>query len=70
MDKNIRKEIYRRVFNEKHALDIKLEKLRHFIKSDNFKNIEEEQKELLVRQLHAMDMYDSILEERLEYLSN
>ena len=70
MDKNIRKEIYRRVFNEKHALDIKHEKLRHFIKSDNFKNIEEEQKELLVRQLHAMDMYDSILEERLEYLSN
>lgn len=54
-----------RLQTEKFELDFKLEKLRVFLKTDDFKNLVDLQRELLLLQESAMSKYSDILSMRL-----
>lgn len=68
MDKNVRKQVFTNIFNEKRSLDGKIQKLESFIESDEFKLIHRVQQSLLIAQYEAMLNYSSILEKRLNTL--
>lgn len=56
-----------RVFEEKEALDIKIEALSKFIlESPIFNNLPEDERKRLVRQSTCMKEYSGILNERIE----
>lgn len=56
---------YDRLLEEKAQLDEKIEKLECFVNSDNFKELDETNKNLLNIQLPAMKTYSNILETRI-----
>ncbi|AMD85442.1 hypothetical protein SAMN05444369_11016 [Capnocytophaga haemolytica] len=68
MDKNVRKQVFTNIFNEKRSLDGKIQKLENFIESNGFKLIDRTQQSLLIAQYEAMLNYSSILEKRLDTL--
>lgn len=59
-----------RLFEEYKDLSSRIKKLRVFIESSNFSEIDSRQQELLKDQLEVMDRYLNILSIRLELLNN
>jgi hypothetical protein len=57
-----------RLIDEKQQLDEKIEKLKSFMRSENFQKIEAVQMSLLNAQIFAMSTYRQILTERLAWL--
>lgn len=55
-----------RVVDEKHELDVKLEKLRLFFSTSIFNNIDSDEQDRLNRQEVMMTQYSKILGERIE----
>lgn len=58
-----------RLIEEKSQLEDKIERLESFTLSDNFKNVEDFQKSLLIVQLQSMKTYNYVLSERIKWLS-
>jgi len=54
-----------RLVNEQFELQEKINKLKPFIESENFKKVDEYQQKLLKEQVDVMDNYNQILIERL-----
>ena len=54
-----------RLVNEQFDLQEKISKLKPFIESENFKNVDDSQQKLLKEQVEVMDRYNNILVERL-----
>ena len=57
-----------RLINEQFDLQEKISKLKHFIESENFKNVDDSQQKLLKEQVEVMERYNDILVERLSLL--
>ena len=57
-----------RLVNEQFDLQEKISKLKPFIESENFKNVDDSQQKLLKEQVEVMDRYNNILVERLSLL--
>lgn len=57
-----------RLVNEQFDLQEKISKLKHFIESENFKNVDDSQQKLLKEQVEVMERYNDILVERLSLL--
>ena len=57
-----------RLVNEQFDLQEKISKLKPFIESENFKNVDDSQQKLLKEQVEVMDRYNSVLVERLSLL--
>ena len=57
-----------RLINEQFDLQEKISKLKPFIESENFNNVDASQQKLLSDQLDVMERYNSILVERLSLL--
>lgn len=55
-----------RLINERDELEVKVNKLRNFVNSKTFDHVSEKQKGLLKEQLHHMQCYLDILNDRLE----
>jgi len=55
-----------RLINERDELEVKVNKLRTFVNSKTFDHVSEKQKGLLREQLHHMQCYLDILNDRLE----
>lgn len=62
-------EVRDRVIEEQDQLRIKINKLGQFIYSDAIKDLDYDEVLLLKKQLEAMEYYDSILTDRLNYES-
>lgn len=54
-----------RLINEQFELQEKINKLKPFIESENFKKVDKYQQKLLKEQVDVMDKYNQILIERL-----
>jgi len=59
-----------RILEEKAQLDERLLKLKSFIESDAFKQIDPVQQDLLIIQKRAMETYSSCLDARITRISN
>ena len=57
-----------RLVNEQFDLQEKISKLKPFIESENFKNVDDSQQKLLKEQVEVMDRYNNVLVERLSLL--
>ena len=57
-----------RLINEQFDLQEKIGKLKSFVESENFKNVDDSQQKLLKEQVEVMDRYNNILVERLSLL--
>ena len=57
-----------RLVNEQFDLQEKISKLKPFIESENFNNVDDSQQKLLRDQLDVMERYNRILVERLSLL--
>ena len=57
-----------RLINEQFDLQEKISKLKPFIESENFKNVDDSQQKLLKEQVEVMERYNDILVERLSLL--
>lgn len=55
-----------RLIVERDELEVKVNKLRNFVNSKTFDHVSEKQKVLLMEQLHHMQCYLDILNDRLE----
>ena len=55
-----------RLMNERDELEVKVNKLRDFVNSKTFDHVSDKQKYLLCEQLHHMQCYLDILNDRLE----
>lgn len=54
-----------RVVTERDELKAKMDALNSFLVGDLFKNLDDDNKELLKEQLHYMEQYLSVLDERI-----
>lgn len=54
-----------RLVNERDELEMKVDKLRNFVNSKTFNHVSDKQKHLLREQLHHMQCYLDILNDRL-----
>jgi len=54
-----------RVVKEKEELDDKISRLRPFVSGENFKNLPEDERERMSRQLDLMEDYSKVLSERI-----
>lgn len=57
-----------RLVNEQFELQEKINKLKPFIESENFKKVDDSQQKLLKEQAEVMERYNYILVERLSLL--
>ena len=57
-----------RLVNEQFELQEKINKLKPFIESENFKKVDDSQQKLLKEQVEVMERYNDILVERLSLL--
>lgn len=55
-----------RLANERDELEMKVDKLRNFVNSKTFNHVSDKQKHLLHEQLHHMQFYLDILNDRLD----
>lgn len=55
-----------RLANERDELEMKVDKLRNFVNSKTFNHVSDKQKHLLREQLHHMQCYLDILNDRLQ----
>ncbi len=55
-----------RLMNERDELEMKVDKLRNFVNSKTFNHVSDKQKHLLREQLHHMQCYLDILNDRLQ----
>lgn len=62
-------DLQRRLEEEIAELEEKMISLRDFIKGERFKAIDPDHQELLKQQIHIMNMYYSILEDRIELVT-
>ena len=55
-----------RLANERDELEVRVDKLRNFVNSKTFNHVSDKQKHLLREQLHHMQCYLDILNDRLQ----
>lgn len=55
-----------RLMNERDELEVRVDKLRNFVNSKTFNHVSDKQKHLLREQLHHMQCYLDILNDRLQ----
>lgn len=62
----MKREVFERLIAEEKELSDRIEKLTVFVKSENYKKLNDENQYLLRKQLNSMKEYESILQRRIQ----